>query len=73
VQITGVWGSYVTVPDDLASLGNDLVKAKFNKRNTRGIRSASIGGESVSFTDADFDAAMQDIVNLYKRDYVEVW
>lgn len=73
VSVTATWGSYATVPDDLAEVGIKMVKAKFNKKRTQGIASASIGGESVTFKDSDLDETMKETLELYKRDYAEVW
>ena len=73
ISVTATWGSYVTVPADLEDLGIKLVAAKLNKKRTQGIASASIGGESVTFKDSDLDETMKETLELYKRQYVEVW
>lgn len=73
VSVTAVWGSYASVPPELEDLGINLVVSKLNRLSTRGIRSASIGGESVSFTEADLDPGMKADLSDFKRQYAELW
>ncbi len=73
VSITATWGSYSTVPDDLVDVGIRMVSAKSNRKRTQGIASASIGGESVTFKDSDLDETMKQTLELYKRDYANIW
>lgn len=73
VRVNANWGSYATVPEDLEQLGIELVVSKLSRVRNKGIASASIGGESVSFTDRDLDEGMQDTLDRFKRDYAEVW
>lgn len=73
VRVTANWGSYATVPDNLTDLGISMIAAKLSKVKYRGLKSASLGGESISFSDKDLDDGMLDMLSTYKRQFVEVW
>lgn len=73
VRVMANWGSYTFVPPDLESVGVALVTARLAKSKTDGLTSASIGGESVSFSDKDLEAGQREILELHKRQWTEVW
>lgn len=73
VRVTANFGSYAIIPDDLNDLGINMVTVKRAKSSTRGIKSSSIGGESVTFTDADVEPEMQAVMDNYKKGWNEVF
>jgi hypothetical protein len=73
VEVVANWGSFSAIPADLVDLGVDLIVAKVNKGKTKGLRSVSIGGESMTFSDSDLDETMKETLASYKKDFVDVW
>jgi hypothetical protein len=73
VEVTANWGSYEQVPEDVNGMAIDLVVSKIRKSSNRGLRSVSIGGESITFTDNDLTEDMKETLQGYKKDFTEIW
>lgn len=73
IRCSGIWGSYAVVPEDLKQAGIDLVVAKLNRIRGIGLSSISIGGQSMSFSQRDLDEGTKDVINQYRRYFVELF
>jgi len=73
VEVVANWGSWATPPSSLTELAINMVVSKTQKAKVRGIKSVSIGGESMSFSDKDLDESMTEVLNDFKKDFTEVW
>ena len=54
-------------PEELDYILIDVVTARFNRIGSEGLTSHSIEGESLSFTDNDFDSFADDIQSFLDR------
>lgn len=71
VEITANWGTYAVLPDALQTVIRDLAISKLT-RAPGGIRSMSVGGESVSFSDADLSPEQNYILEMYTKRLTEI-
>lgn len=71
VEITANWGTYAVLPDALQNIIRDLTISKLT-RPQGGIRSMSVGGESLSFGDSDLSQEQMNILELYTKRLVEI-
>lgn len=71
VEITATWGTWGILPMGLQNIIVDLVVSKF--RRPTNIRSMSVGGESLSFSDTDLTDEVRQRLEQYRRPLAEIW
>lgn len=71
VEVTATFGAWGVLPDGLESLIIDMVCSKYSR--PKGIRSASVGGESLTFAESDLTDGMKETLEEYKRALVGLY
>lgn len=71
VEITANFGTYAVVPNPLQDVIRDLVVSKLSGPGGR-VRSMSVGGESVSFSDSDLTPEHMATLEQYKKAFTEI-
>ncbi len=71
IAIDANWGTWAELPQGLQNLIIDIVKRKY--RVPVGVRSMSVGGESLSFSDEDLDRDQRVNLNQYIKSIVDIF
>lgn len=72
IEITANWGTWATLPDGLADIVRSMVSVK-TQRPVGGVRSMSVGGESLSFSDDDLTKDEKRQLREYSKDMAEIF
>jgi hypothetical protein len=73
VEITANFGTWNVLPDGLQNIIIELVAAKVSMPAGGTIRSMSVGGESLTFSDTDFSPTMRRSLQAYAKPMVEIF